>query len=358
MRLGFGLYRAMLNSESYRFARQCGATDIVVHLCDYGVKSDPTAMGHNQPVGDKNGYGIADHPGLWELDEVLNIKKEIEDHGLRFFAVENFDPAQWFDVLLGGPKRDEQLELLKQQIQIFGQAGIDTVGYDFTLTGVTGRIPLTTRGGAETVGLKGVNSALSEPLKQGYVWNMCYDPQAPDKILESTEEEELWDRLDYFLKYLVPVAEEAGITLAAHPDDPPLEMVKGQPKLIYRHKHYQRLLDLVQSSSNQLEMCLGTLSEMQDEDLYRTIENYVSQGKVSYIHLRNVEGKVPHYTEKFIDDGDIDVGRVIRILNELNFEGVIIPDHSPKMSCPAPWHAGMAFAMGYIKSKIDELRVK
>ncbi|UCH26464.1 MAG: mannonate dehydratase, partial [Trueperaceae bacterium] len=172
-----------------------------------------------------------------------------------------------------------------------------------------------------------------------------------------TSHEELWDRLKVFLEAVLPVAERCGVALAAHPDDPPLETVRGQPRLVHRHHLYQKLLDLYPSDANQLELCVGTLAEMQDEDLYGTIERYAAQHKVAYVHLRNVTGKVPHYRETFIDDGDVDVKRVLEIFARNDFNGVVIPDHAPQMSCDAPWHAGMAYAMGYIKAKMEEIGV-
>src|SRR5438132_547790 len=75
----------------------------------------------------------------------------------------------------------------------------------------------------------------------------------------------------------------------------------------------------------------------------------------AHVHLRNVRDKVPHYKETFIDDGEVDVLRVLAILKRNGFDGVIIPDHAPQMSCAAPWHAGMAFAMGYLKAGLQTL---
>lgn len=356
MKLGFGLYRNMLSDEYYRFARQCGATHVVVHLCDYGNKSAAAARTANQPIGDAGGWGIADHPEPWTLDELLEIRRSLEAHGLVFHAVENFDPAQWHDILLDGPKKDEQIAQAKRQIEVFGKAGIRVFGYNFSLTGVTGRrSDLKTRGGAMSVGLAGRSEATDTPLPDGMVWNMVYDPGATG-VREPITEALLWKRLEVFLRELAPVAEANGVVLAAHPDDPPLETVRGQPKLVYRHDHYQKLIELHPSPANQLEFCVGTLAEMEDEDLYACVERYAAQGRIGYVHLRNVEGKVPHYHETFIDNGDVDIERVLRILHQHRFEGVIIPDHAPQMTCEAPWHAGMAFAMGYLRAKIQTVK--
>jgi mannonate dehydratase len=155
------------------------------------------------------------------------------------------------------------------------------------------------------------------------------------------------------LEEIVPVAEASGVRLAAHPDDPPMPAMRGQPRLVYQPSLYQRLLDLKPSPANALEFCLGSLAEMTEGDIYQTVENYSRQGKLAYVHFRNVRGKVPHYKETFVDDGEIDMPRVLRILKRNRFDGVLIPDHTPQMTCAAPWHAGMAFAMGYLKAALQ-----
>ena len=89
---------------------------------------------------------------------------------------------------------------------------------------------------------------------------------------------------------------------------------------------------------------------MTEGDIYNTVDTYSRQGRLGYVHFRNVAGKVPTYKETFIDDGDVDMLRVIGILHQNRYDGVLIPDHTPAMSCGAPWHAGMAFAMGYMRA--------
>src|SRR5262249_44730812 len=101
--------------------------------------------------------------------------------------------------------------------------------------------------------------------------------------------------------------------------------------------------------------CVGSLAEMTEGDIYETVQTYAGQKKIAYVHLRNVRGKVPHYKETFIDEGDVDILRVLRILKQNNFHGVIIPDHATQMTCSAPWHAGMAYALGYIRAALQML---
>ena len=353
VKLGLGLYRHQLNAEHYRFAKQCGCTHLVIHLVDYFRSSRSNQPG-DQPVGDDAGWGLAGDPNrLWTYEELAAIKKEINAAGLELEAIENFDPAHWHDVLLDGPKKLQQLENLKTIIRNVGQAGIPVFGYNFSIAGVAGRIKgRFARGEAEAVGMDG---PLDKPLPNGMVWNMVYDRNAAPGVVPSATPEQLWQRLKVFLDALVPVAEAAGVTLAAHPDDPPLPTVRAQPRLVYQPQLFQKLIDLKPSPRNALEFCVGTLAEMSEGDIYDVVDTYSRQGKLAYVHLRNVRGKVPSYKETFIDDGDVDVLRVLRILQKNNFNGVIIPDHAPQMSCAAPWHAGMAYALGYLRAGLKTI---
>lgn len=347
MRLGLGLYRHMLTPDYYAFARQAGCTDVVIHLVDYFNNGSANPR-HNQPTGGRNQpWGYAGDPArLWTVAELTGIRNEIEDAGLRLAAIENLDPAHWYDVLLDGPRRDQQIENVKTIVLNMGEAGIPVLGYNFSIAGVAGRVsgPFG-RGGAITVGMDG---PVDDPLPEGVVWNMIYGEGTPGRTIAPATHEQLWDRLHRFLDQVVPVAEQAGVMLAAHPDDPPLAFVRQQPRLVYQPWMYQRLIDLAPSPSNGLELCVGTMAEMTEGDVYEAIDSYSRQRKIAYVHLRNVTGKVPHYRETFIEEGDVDMLRILGILHRNGFDGVVIPDHAPQMTCSAPWHAGMAHTLGFM----------
>jgi mannonate dehydratase len=351
MKVGLGLYRHMLTRENYQFARQAGATHLVIHLVDYfkgGAHQD------NQPTGMEQGWGHAGDPNqLWTVSELQDIQRAAAQEDLRIEAIENFDPAHWHDVLLDGPKKQAQLENVKTLIRHVGEAGIPIIGYNFSIAGVCGRITGSfARGGAVSVGMEG---PLETPMPNGMVWNMVYDKNAPAGTLPSVTHDELWRRFEGFLDAVLPVAESAGVKLALHPDDPPMTTMRGQPRLVYQPQMYQRVIDLNPSPANALEFCLGTLAEMTEGDLFGAVEQYSRQGKLAYVHFRNITGKVPSYRETFVDDGEIDMLQVLRILKKNQFDGVLIPDHTPQMSCAAPWHAGMAYALGYLRAALQSL---
>ncbi|MBZ0295340.1 MAG: mannonate dehydratase [Anaerolineae bacterium] len=349
MKLGLGLYRSMLTRENFQFARQAGATHLVVHLVDYFRDADSLSTSSG---GDT--WGITrNQDKLWTYEELRDLKAAINDAGLEWEAIENFDPSHWHDILLDGPRKAEQMENVKTIIRNIGKAGIPIMGYNFSIAGVWGRTPTLARGGASSVGFIEADAPPQAPIPNGTVWNMIYDPDAAPGDIGTITSEQLWQRLTDFLEEIIPVAEEAGVRMAAHPDDPPLPTVRNTARLVYQPDMYQRLLDIVPSDNNMLEFCLGSLAEMTEGDVHEATERYSSQGKLAYIHFRNVRGKVPNYHEVFVDEGDIDMYRILRTLRDNHFDGVLIPDHTPQMTCDAPWHAGMAYAMGWMRAAMQ-----
>ncbi|OCT15212.1 D-mannonate dehydratase [Paenibacillus pectinilyticus] len=350
MKLGLGLYRDRLTKDNFQFAKQAGCTHIVAHLVDYynGVEGLPSTD------KDRN-MGIArTNDDVWSYESLIALKKSMNEEGLEFEAIENFSPADWYDILMDGPTRNAQIENLKMIIRNVGRAGIPIIGYNFSIAGVWGHVnrPVA-RGGAVTATFNLQEGPEETPIPNGQIWNMTYDFNAPKGCIPPISSAELWERLERFLKELIPVAEEAGVRLAAHPDDPPMPTIRGYGRLVNQPHLYQKLLDIAPSHSNALEFCMGTIQEMTDGNVYEAIDQYSKQNAIGYVHFRNVIGKVPNYQEVFVDEGDIDMIKALRIFKRNKFDGVFIPDHTPQMTCKAPWHAGMAYALGYMKAALS-----
>lgn len=353
IKLGLGLYKSLLNDSNFRFAKQCGATHVVVQLVDYVKGGDSPSLTQNY----LSGWGVTRNEGqLWQLDELLALKKQIEAHGLVWAAIENFDPAHWYDILLDGPKKQQQMEDLKIMLRNIGKAGIPIMGYYFSLAGVWGWTSGPAgRGDAMSVVFDAEKVDVHTPVPNGMVWNMAYNTEAPAGTLPAVSRAEMWERLRWFLHEMLPVAQENGVRLVAHPDDPPMPEMRGTARLFHNFTEYERLLSLSDSPANGFEFCMGTLQEMAGGDLYDLLDKHSVAGNIGYIHFRNVVGKVPKYREAFVDEGDIDMIRALRILKKNNYDGVIIPDHTPEMSCAAPWHAGKAFALGYMRGALQAI---
>lgn len=353
MKLGLGLYRNMFTPENIQFAKQAGASHIVAHMPGSFTRAGGTTITSDDGT---NGFGVA-NPGdpIWTYNGLRDLKALINAGGLELEALENFAPQHWYDILLDGPRRTQQLDHLKEIIRTVGAVGIPVMGYNFSIAGVWGRAegPFA-RGGARSVGYENPEQP---PIPNGMVWNMIYDESLydaknPRGTVAPVAADELWRRYAAFLQELLPVAEEAGVKLALHPDDPPLPSLRGTARLVYTPDGYERVLGLSPSPSNTMEFCIGTLAEMADGDIYEIVDRYSRTGRIGYIHFRNVRGRVPNYWETFVDDGDTDMIRVLRILHTNGYNGVLIPDHTPAMTCDAPWHAGMAYALGYMRAAL------
>ena len=234
-----------------------------------------------------------------------------------------------------------------------GKVGIPIMGYCFSLAGVWGwERGNYARGNAESVALIEGSRDFQEPIPDGMIWNMRYRDGDPKKFVPDTSEEEVWERLSFFLNELLPIAEENNVALAAHPNDPPLPVMRRTGRILKNPSEYERLININNSPKNKIEMCLGSIQEMKEDGLEKYLDIFSKQDRIGYIHFRNVIGKVPNYIEAFVDDGDIDMMNIIKILKKNDYKGVIIPDHTPGLNCSAPWHAGMAYAVGYIKALI------
>jgi len=142
-------------------------------------------------------------------------------------------------------------------------------------------------------------------------------------------EAELWENYEYFLEELLPVAEDAGVRMCLHPNDPPVETLGGIPQLFRNFENFRRAMELVPSDNHGLEFCLGCWSEM-GADLAMVIDFFGSRDELFYVHFRDVTGAVPSFHEAFVDEGNYDTHEVMGRLREVGFDGMLIPDHVPE----------------------------
>jgi mannonate dehydratase len=163
--------------------------------------------------------------------------------------------------------------------------------------------------------------------------------------------EQLWANLEGLLKQLVPVAEQSGVVLAMHPDDPPLGELLGKARIMNCVESFERLVALVPSPSNAVCFCQGTFAEM-GVDIPASIRRL---GKhIRYVHFRDVRGTAESFAETFHDNGPTDMVAAMRAYREVGFDGPLRPDHVPQLAGeddgePGYTMQGRLFAFGYIR---------
>ena len=153
----------------------------------------------------------------------------------------------------------------------------------------------------------------------------------------------------------MPVAEEAQVRMAMHPDDPPLSPIRGVSRIMSSVENYQKLIDLVPSPMNGIALCQGNFALMTD-DLPGVIRHFGGQQKIFFVHLRDVRGTAEKFEEAFHDDGQTDLAACMRAYRDVGYEGVGRPDHFPRMTYgdfEDEHEIERLFAIGYMKGLID-----
>ena len=313
MRVGFAQIREA-TPEYLAFAAQFGATDVLL--------ADP---------------GLPGHGGRWHLKDLLKLRLSVEQYGLHLEAVEGM-PVRFYDhIILGGPRRDEQMEGMVATIRAVGRAGIPFFGYHWLPSEVWRTPQVDIRAGAMATAFD-YEFAKRMPLTHGREYS----------------EEELWDNLEGWIRTIVPVAEEEGVRLAVHPCDPPVEKLGGIPMLLRSFDAFKRLDDMAPSEANAIKFCQGTFAEMAGEDVYEIIRYFGERRKIAYVHFRNVSSQVPRFSEEFPNTGYVDMYRAMKVYREVGFEGVFVDDHAPHTHGDSAWgHRERAFACGYIQAMIE-----
>lgn len=325
-----------LSEERLRFAKQIGV--------------DGLQMNNPKLPGDTH----------WQEHDVRALVEQVEAAGLKFEAIENVPTHFYHKVMMGLEGRDEQIENYHSTIRAVARAGIPVLGYHFMPNSVwtTDRMA-TTRGAALArqfdMAVVEANSDNIDVLRTFMPTTLGRASSMPlfGKDSPVITEEQMWANYEYFINAVLPVAEEEGLKLALHPDDPPVPMLGGVARLFYRPEGFKRAFELAkQSASWTLDLCLGCCSEMPGgkANVTEMIEYFAPKGAIAYIHFRDVQGTVPNFTECFIGDGNFDPAEVMVLLAKNRFDGFLLDDHVPKMDGDSDWnHRGRAHAIGYMQ---------
>lgn len=279
------------------------------------------------------------------LENFVRWKQRAEAKGLKVWNIGNSNVHNMPEVTLNLPGRDQKIEEYKQFLRNLAQAGLSYTTYAHMGNGIWSSERETTRGGAPA---RAFRLATAKGHWAGKVF------EGPLSHGRKYTKEELWENYTYFIKQVVPVAEEVGIRIGIHPDDPPVPELAGVPRCIFGNfDGYVRALEIANSPNIGVCLCCGTWMEggkATGKDVFEAVRAFAKMGKLWKIHFRNVTAPIPYFVETFVDNGYTDMWKLIRTLKEVDFRGNLIADHVPEMV--GGNRVSWAYSIGYIKAMI------
>lgn len=285
----------------------------------------------------------------WSAEGLMRLKERVESFGIKLEMVplplssSYITKAENPNLMLGkSPERDREIDNICQMIRNAARAGLPALKYNLSILGVVRTESTRGRGGA---------------IYSTFVYDKAKQ-QPPLTEAGPVDADRYWERISYFLKRVIPVAEEYKVKLACHPHDPGMPRAKG-----YRGVHtvlgsvegLKHFIDLAPSKYHGLNFCQGTVSEMLKKpgsEIFDVIRYFGSRGKLFNVHFRNIRGGFLNFQETFIDDGDVDMLKAMRVYKEVGYDGMIMPDHVPRISEDPRGLQAFAYTFGYIKALI------
>jgi mannonate dehydratase len=303
----------------------------------YG-ESDPVPLAYIRQIPGMYGIvsAIYDVPvgEVWPVEKIRALKDTIEAHGLKLEVIESVPVHE--DIKLGKPSRDRLIDNYGQSLRNLAACGIEVVCYNFmpvfdwTRTSLDMRLPdgsTTLAFDARQVDALDIGKGIALPG-----WDTSYRPDELKALLAeyaALDESGLWANLAYFLRAVVPVAKEAGIKMAIHPDDPP-RPIFGLPRIVKNRDDLARLLAIVDDPANGLTLCSGSLGADARNDIPSLVREFGARGRIHFAHLRNVHTNAAgdfHETSHRSADGSLDMAEIVKAYFEVGFDGYARPDH-------------------------------
>ena len=274
----------------------------------------------------------------YTFDELVRIKRTVEEAGMDLFEVMLADRYNSPEICLGLPGREEAIKTFVAFIRDLGKLNIPHTTYAWKTGGAyaTGR----TVARESDTRMFELDKAMAEP-------NPYPKPYT---------EAEMWQSYKHFIREVLPVAEEEGVRLQLHPNDPPVDH-QDIARIFKSTEAFRRAMEI--SSHNpysSILFCVGTWAEMtgpsgNGEDIPGAIQEFGSLGHISQVHFRNVSSTLPDFSEKYPDDGYIDLFRIMEALYDVNFQGIVVPDHVPRCGeSQEQRQLGESYCFGYIKA--------
>ena len=331
-----GANATLPDQDNYlRFLKQYGINDVAL-----SYTSHPEYQSRfSAEAADKAG-------AFWDFPALLRARKQCEDAGLNLVSIENPLPIWCYEqIILGQAGRDQQIENVAETVRNMGRAGVPVYGYHWMVNQ-----PLVTRNSWRT--------SMTTPGRGGSQVT-SFELELADRgpLFREREysREEMWSNYEYFIKAIIPVAAEAGVRLALHPDDPPVEKLGGIPRLFYDPPGFQRAMEIADSPASGLNFCLGNWTAM-GVDIQADIRRFGGRGQIVYGHVQGVQGTAPDFRECFLEEADCDFLEILKTFREVGFTGALFPGHEPHTIYDgAQVHHGLLYAVGYLKGLLQAI---
>ena len=271
--------------------------------------------------------------GVWSEESIAALKKKAQDNGLEFEVVESVPVPE--DIKLGNEKAPALIANYCENVRRLGAAGVKCICYNFmpVFDWLRSELEHKQADGANALAYDEATVLSMNPLESELSlpgWDESYTKEGLKALLEQYKEiseEQLWKNLETFLQAVIPVAEECGVKMAIHPDDPPWGLF-GLPRIITNEQNLERFLKLVDSPANGLTFCTGSLGASKDNDLPKMAKKFAP--RIHFAHLRNILHtgdrcfeEVGHPTEC----GSLDMYGIVKNLLAGGFDGYVRPDH-------------------------------
>ena len=285
----------------------------------------------------------------WSVEGLLKLRERVESFGIKLDMVplplsSNYiTRAENPNIMLGkSPERDREIDHICQMIRNAAKAGIPALKYNMTILGVVRSERTPGRGGSS------YSTFIYDKARQ--------EPPLTEAGPVSAEQK--WERITYFLKRVMPVAEEYKVRMACHPHDPGMPRDKGfrgVHRVLGSVEGLKRFIEIQPSRFHGLNFCQGTVSEMLEnpgKEILDVIRYFGSRGRIFNVHFRNIRGRFLNFQETFIDDGDVDMLQAMRVYKEIGYDGMMMPDHVPQIPGDPRGFQAFAYTFGYTKALI------
>ncbi|MBV8524711.1 MAG: mannonate dehydratase, partial [Acetobacteraceae bacterium] len=290
------------------------------------------------------------NPHHWSYEILARHKEHVESFGLTLEMVQlplssrPIEQSQSPAILLARePERQQQIDSICALIERLAKVGIPAAKYNLNLIGIPRTEPEPGRGGSRNAAFR---------------WSKT-DPNASPGLAGILDEEEIWARIDHFLRAVVPIATADKVRLACHPHDPYTPPgYKGVTRVLGTIEGLQRFVTMHESPYHGLNFCQGTVGEMLDDprnQIGDVIRWFGHRGKLFNVHFRNIRGRKLDFMEVFPDEGSMDMAVSLRIYRDVGYQYMLMPDHVPHIDARDPSGTAFAFCYGYIKGLMDAI---